>query len=69
MGIRFDPTSKTLTLTTRSSAYQMQIGPLGHLLHLYYGPLASDCFSYLYLPRDVVIHKNRFNGFLNTKLP
>ena len=58
MGIRFDPTSKTLTLTTRSSAYQMQIGPLGHLLHLYYGPLASDCFSYLYLPRDVGFSPN-----------
>ncbi|MBR4425437.1 MAG: alpha-galactosidase [Oscillospiraceae bacterium] len=58
MGITFDPTSKTLTLTTRSSAYQMQIGPLGHLLHLYYGPRAADCFSYLYPPRDVGFSPN-----------
>ncbi|MCR4935689.1 MAG: alpha-galactosidase [Oscillospiraceae bacterium] len=58
MGITFDPTSKTLTLTTRSSAYQMQIGPLGHLLHLYYGPRAADCFAYLYPPRDVGFSPN-----------
>ena len=40
MSIVFDPEQKTFTLQTEKSTYQMQIGHLGHLLHLYYGPRA-----------------------------
>ncbi len=52
MSICFDEKNKTLTLHTRSSSYQMQCGPLGYLLHLYYGKRAEGSFDYLYLPRD-----------------
>ena len=60
MSIVFDENCQTLTLYTRSAAYQMQIGPLGHLLHLYYGPGAEGCFDYLYLPRDVGFSPNPY---------
>ena len=53
MSIRFDERAKTITLFTRNTAYQMQIGGLGHLLHLYYGRrTAGDCLDYQYLPHD-----------------
>ena len=52
MGIVFDRERQTLTLHTENSSYQMQIGPLGYLLHLYYGPRCEGCFDYLCLPRD-----------------
>lgn len=52
MAILYDPSRRTLTLTTRRTAYQMQVGPLGHLLHLYYGRRAEDAFDYLYIPQD-----------------
>ena len=52
MSIVFDSERRTLTLHTASSSYQMQIGPLDILLHLYYGPRCEGCFDYLYLPRD-----------------
>ena len=52
MSIVFDRERQTLTLHTVGSSYQMQIGPLGVLLHLYYGPRCEGCFDYLYLPRD-----------------
>ena len=53
MSIRFDERVKTITLSTRNTTYQMQIGSLGHLLHLYYGRrTAGDCLDYQYLPHD-----------------
>ena len=60
MSIVFDENCQTLTLCTRSAAYQMQIAPLGHLLHLYYGPRAEGCFDYLYLSRDVGFSPNPY---------
>ncbi|MCR5089980.1 MAG: alpha-galactosidase [Oscillospiraceae bacterium] len=52
MGIHFDKSSQTFTLTTENTVYQMQIGPLGYLLHLYYGRRAEGNFGYLHLPWD-----------------
>ncbi len=52
MGIRYDESSQTFTLTTKNTAYQLEIGPLGYLLHLYYGRRAEDCMDYLHLPWD-----------------
>ena len=51
MSIHFDEARKTLTLSTRSTAYQMQVFH-GRLLHLYYGPRTEDVMDYLYLPVD-----------------
>ena len=42
MGIIFNETSKTITLHTRHTSYQMKIGNLDYLLHLYYGPSIRD---------------------------
>ncbi len=37
MSIRFDPQTSCFTLHTDASTYQMQLDPMGHLMHLYYG--------------------------------
>lgn len=42
MGIIFNEKSKTITLHTKHSSYQMKIGNLDYLLHLYYGPSICD---------------------------
>ena len=42
MGIIFNETTKTITLHTRHTSYQMKIGNLDYLLHLYYGPSIRD---------------------------
>ena len=53
MSIRFDEQARTIILATRNTTYQMQIGSLGHLLHLYYGRrTAGDCLDYQYPPHD-----------------
>ncbi len=61
MSIVFDSDSKTLSLHTNDTTYQMQIGPLGHLLHLYYGPRAEGCFDYLLFERDVGFSPNPYD--------
>ena len=53
MSIRFDAQARTFTLTTRNTTYQMQVGTIGHLLHLYYGRrTAGDRLDYQYRPMD-----------------
>lgn len=42
MGIVFNSTAKTITLHTKNTSYQMKIGNLDYLLHLYYGPSIQD---------------------------
>lgn len=42
MGIIYNESSKTITLHTKNSSYQMKIGNLDYLLHLYYGPTIWD---------------------------
>lgn len=42
MGIIFNETCKTFTLHTKNSSYQMKIGNLDYLIHLYYGPSICD---------------------------
>ncbi len=42
MGIVFNDTAKTITLHSKNSSYQMKIGNLDYLLHLYYGPSICD---------------------------
>ncbi|MDG4981428.1 alpha-galactosidase [Lactococcus lactis] len=48
MGIFIDEAKKLFTLQTNKSTYQMKIGKLGNLLHLYYGAkIANEDLSYL----------------------
>lgn len=61
MSIRFDSERRLFTLTTRDTMYQMQLGPVGHLLHLYYGPKTDDCFDYLQLERDCGFSPNPYD--------
>lgn len=42
MGIIYNQESKSITLHTRNTSYQMRIGNLDYLLHLYYGPTIYD---------------------------
>ena len=52
MAISFHELTRVFRLEGRESLYQMQIGPAGHLLHLYFGRRAPDDFGYLYPPQD-----------------
>ena len=53
MGIIYDNEKKIFSLHTEQSTYQMQVGPFGHLIHLYYGKKVNDNTDYLitYLDR------------------
>ena len=61
MSIYFHQDCHIFTLKTDHTMYQMQIGPVGHLLHLYYGPVAADNFDYLQLPRDCGFSPNPYD--------
>ena len=37
MAIIYNPNKKSLPCNTAHTTYQMQVDPLGYLLHLYYG--------------------------------
>jgi alpha-galactosidase len=53
MGIIFNEKSNTITLHTRHSSYQMKIGNLDYLFHLYYGPPICDAdMSYQIMQYD-----------------
>ena len=43
MSILYEEQSRTITLHTVSTTYQMQIDRYGFLLHLYYGKRADGC--------------------------
>ncbi len=52
LSIQIDRESGVITLVTKNTTYQMQIGPLGYLLHNYYGRRCEDAMGYLHLERD-----------------
>ncbi len=53
MSIIYNKASKTITLHTRHTSYQMKIGNLDYLLHLYYGPSICDAdMSYQVMQYD-----------------
>ena len=47
MAIIYNPNKKIFTLHTAHTTYQMQVDPLGYLLHLYYGDRSSGSMDYL----------------------
>lgn len=52
MGIIFDEKTRTFTLNTKETTYQMQVGRYNFLLHLYYGKKAKGCMDYLLVYQD-----------------
>lgn len=53
MGIQFDASARTFTLSTRSTTYQMRLDHLDRLLHLYYGPaIGQGDLAAMYPPAD-----------------
>ncbi len=53
MGIVYNEANNTFSLHTRNSSYQMKIGNLDYLLHLYYGPTLHDAdLSYQIMQYD-----------------
>ena len=53
MAVRFDKNTKTFTLHTKKSTYQMKIDDQGVLLHTYFGsPTDESDLSYLIVPED-----------------
>ena len=60
MSILFERERGTLTLLTDHTAYQMQIGPEGYLLHTYYGRACDEDFRYLHLERDCGFSPNPY---------
>ncbi|HEX3078720.1 MAG TPA: alpha-galactosidase, partial [Lachnospiraceae bacterium] len=47
MAIKYGKEQNTFTLHTRNTTYQMKVGKLGHLLHLYYGSKVEGDMEYL----------------------
>ena len=60
MSILFQRERGTITLLTDHTAYQMQIGPEGYLLHTYYGRACAEDFRYLHLERDCGFSPNPY---------
>ena len=52
MAVLFDSESKTITIHTKHTTYQMKIGPLDLLLHTYYGPRTKGDMSYYIQYKD-----------------
>ena len=61
MSIRYDANTRIFRLETNHTTYQMQIGPVGHLLHLYYGRPVPDALGYRLLPRDCGFSPNPYD--------
>jgi len=47
MAIIYNPNKKIFTLHTAHTTYQMQVDPLGYLLHLYYGKKTNSSMDYV----------------------
>ena len=45
MSIIFDEKTRTFTINTKETTYQMQVDAYGYLLHLYYGRKAKGCMD------------------------
>ena len=53
MALKFNEQTKTFTIQTRCSTYQMKVDNYGVLLHTYFGTSTDDSdYSYLLVPED-----------------
>lgn len=63
MAIVHDAKANTITLHTRNTTYQMQIGENGHLLHLYYGKkIENDCLDHRLVLTDCGFSPNSYEA-------
>ena len=54
MAVYYDENTKTISIDTQHTTYQMKIGPYGVLLHSYYGNrISNEDMSYLFRYEDV----------------
>ena len=61
MSIRFDESSRRLTLRTKTASYQMQIDDLGYLRHLYYGrDTGEQALAYFHRQYDLGFSGNPY---------
>ena len=69
MAIQFDPTDRTITLQTRTTTYQMQIGANGRVLHLYYGRrIDGMCLDYPCILTDCGFSPNSYEDRLHREV-
>ncbi|MBR2699157.1 MAG: alpha-galactosidase [Clostridia bacterium] len=63
MAIIYDAASKTLSLHTQNTTYQMQIGDMSHLFHLYFGRrVDAASLAYRIIPSDRGFSPNPFEA-------
>jgi len=68
MAIYYDEKKQSITLETRNSTYQMQIGKYGHLLHSYYGKKIGDTnVSFLIRGADSGFSGNCYEAYLKNE--
>lgn len=65
MSVLYDSSTRTFTLNTQHTTYQMQISRVGHLLHLYYGSKTNgDRLDYQYILADRGFSPNSYEARL-----
>ena len=65
MSVIYNPTDQTITLNTKNTSYQMKVGPLGYLVHTYYGPHIDTDASYCMVFRDRGFSPNPYDAKLD----
>ena len=65
MAIKYDEQSRTFTLNTDNSTYQMQVDKYGYLIHLYYGQKTEGIADYLLLFADRGYSGNPYDAGLD----
>ena len=61
MAIIYYPNKKIFTLHTAHTTYQMQVDPLGYLLHLYYGDKTNSPMDYV-LTYACLLYTSTYQG-------
>ena len=65
MAIIYNPNKKIFTLHTAHTTYQMQVDPLGYLLHLYYGEKTNSSMDYVLTYADRGFSGNPYAAGMN----
>ena len=65
MAIIYNPNKKIFNLHTAHTTYQMQVDPLGYLLHLYYGEKTNSSMDYVLTYADRGFSGNPYAAGMN----
>ena len=65
MAIIYNPNKKIFNLHTAHTTYQMQVDPLGYLLHLYYGDKTNSSMDYVLTYADRGFSGNPYAAGMN----